>query len=359
MRDTRLSSPPLSATDVSPPAPALSVVVVTYDSAAALPRSLPPLVAQLRPGDELIVCDNGSRDGTPGLVRELAPAATLLEPGANLGFAAGCNLAAARAANPLLLLLNPDNVVGEGFRDAIELPWVEGREWGAWQGLVTDAGGASLNTGGNVVHFTGIAWAGGAGRPRSEAPREPKEIAFASGACLAVRREVWEELDGFAGDYFLYNEDTDLGLRLWLGGRRVGIEPRAVCDHEYEFDKGLAKWRYLERNRWATVVRTYPTSLLLLAAPALIATEVALILVAVRGGWIGEKLRADSEAVRWLPRLLRERRAIQAGRRIDPATFARACLTPDLDSEYLGAAGRNGLLRALLRGYWRVVTALL
>ena len=335
------------------------MVIVTHDSAAALPRTLAALASELRSGDELIICDNASADGTAELARELAPNAVIVESGVNLGFAAGSNLAAERATRELLLLLNPDNVVAPGFRDGIELPLLEGRGWAAWQGLVTSDGGSILNTLGNVVHFTGVSWAGGAGRARSEAPSEPRDVAFASGACLAIRRDAWAELGGFSAPYFLYHEDTDLGLRLRLAGHRSGIEPRALCDHDYEFAKGAHKWRYLERNRWATVIRTYPGPLLRLVAPALIATEVALWLVAVKGGWWREKARASLELVRWLPRLLRERREIQADARIDAGGFARACLTPDLDSEYLGAASHSTPLRSVLRAYWRAVLRLL
>jgi GT2 family glycosyltransferase len=328
-------------------------VIVTYDSAAELPRTLPALLGELRTGDELIVCDNGSSDGTPDLVRELAPRATLLE-GANVGFGAGANLAASRARNDLLLVLNPDNVVQPGFRDAIELPLRESRGWDAWQGLVTDEDGTLLNSVGGAVHFTGIAWAGGAGRPRSLAPAEPREVPFPSGACLAIRRHVFESVGGFSEPYFLYHEDTDLGLRLWLAGHRCGIEPRAVCDHAYEFAKGAHKWRYLERNRGATIVRAYPARLLLAVLPALLTTELALLPVAALGGWLGEKLRADLELLRWLPRLLRERRAIQAEARIGARELAEHCLTADLDSEYLGRAARSSLLRFLLRTYWKL-----
>jgi len=249
--------------------------------------------------------------------------------------------------------------VESGFRSAIELPIAERRGWSAWQGLVTSEGGMTLNTIGNVVHFTGLAWAGGAGRTRAAAPSEPREVSFPSGACLAIRRDVWVDLGGFSAPYFLYHEDTDLGLRLRLAGHVSGVEPRALCDHDYEFDKGSHKWHYLERNRWATLIRCYPAKLFVLLLPALVATEFALLPVATRGGWLREKLRANAEVVRWLPRLLKERRAIQAGRRSDAKAFARACLTPDLDSEYLGAAGRSPLLRSLLRAYWRVVVALL
>ena len=319
-------------------------MVVTHDSAAALRRSLPAIVAELRSGDELIVCDNGSADSTAAVVAELAPAATLLAGAGNPGFGAACNLGASRAGGDLLLFLNPDNVVASGFRDAIELPLTERRGWAAWQGLVTDEGGARINSRGGVVHFTGIAWAGGAGAPRSAAPAEPQEVAFPSGACLAIRRDAWTELGGFSEPYFLYQEDTDLGLRLHLAGRAVGIEPRAVSDHDYDFDKGPAKWRYLERNRWATIIRTYPGRLLALLTPGLLATELALLVVAAAGGWLPQKLRANVEILRALPRLRRERRLIQAAARIDAAAFASR-LVPELDSAFLGAASRSRSLR--------------
>jgi GT2 family glycosyltransferase len=333
-------------------------VIVTHDSAAALPRTLPAIAGELRAGDELIVADNASTDGSRELASELAPAARILARPANDGFAAACNDGAAVASGDLLLFLNPDNVVAPGFRDAIELPLLDGCGWGAWQGLVTDHGGRAINSSGGVVHFSGIAWAGDAGRPRELAPAGPEEVAFPSGACLAIPRETWERLGGFSEPYFLYNEDTDLGLRLRLAGLAVGIEPRAVSDHAYEFDKGPAKWRYLERNRWATVIRDYPGKLLALVFPALLATEVALLVAAAAGGWLGPKLRAKVDVGRALPRLLRERRAVQATVAVDAATFAE-CLAADLDSEFLGAAGRSRLIRALLRAYWSLVLRLL
>ena len=147
--------------------------------------------------------------------------------------------------------------------------------------------------------------------------------------------------------------------RVRLAGHATGIEPRALCDHDYEFDKGAAKWRYLERNRWATVIRDYPGRLLAAVMPALLVTELALLLVAALGGWLPQKLGAWVDTARALPRLLRERREIQATRAVDVATFAGAALTADLDSEYLGRAGDSRLLGMLLRAYWRAATRLL
>jgi GT2 family glycosyltransferase len=362
--------------------PSLSVVVVTYRSREAVARTLPELVAQLRPDDELILVDNDSGDGTADTVRELASAARVIEPGANLGFGAACNVAAREARGELLLFLNPDAKPQPGFRDAIERPLLDGRAWAAWQGLVTAEDGRIVNTRGGVVHFTGIAWAGGAGDPvdspepapgvrpaehsAAERGREagrmpgagPPEPGFVSGACLAIPRTRFEEVRGFAEGFFLYHEDVDLSLRLRLAGGTLGVEPAARVDHEYEFAKGAAKWRHLERNRWATIVRTYPAALLAALLPALAATELALLVVAARGGWPRQKLGAWRDFVRALPRLLRERREIQRRRTIRTRDFA-AALTADLGSTYLGSIGRSRAVRSVLRAYWRGVLAVL
>jgi GT2 family glycosyltransferase len=338
--------------------PSVSVLIVAWNSSAELRRTLPPLLAELREGDELIVVDNDSPDDSAAVAKELAPQVKLVTMGRNRGFAGGTNVGASAATGDLLVILNPDAMPLPGWGEAIRRPWLEGRGWSAWQGLVAEADGETINSAGNPVHFTGIVWAGLHGKPIIAAPRAG-EVAAASGACLAVPLAVWRRLGGFAARFFMYHEDVDLSLRLRLAGETVGIEPTAVVAHDYEFTASAGnKWRWLERNRLATLVRVYPGSLLLLLAPALLATEAALLLAAAAGGWGGQKLRADAEVLAWLPRLLRERRVIRRQRTISAAHFA-AALTPDLDSPFIPAIARSTPARLALRTYWRLVLALL
>ncbi len=337
--------------------PTLSVLIVAYESGDDLRKTLPALLPELDEGDELIVVENRPGDGSVEVVRELAPRAQIVPMGRNTGFAGGINAGAEAARGELLVLLNPDAVPRRGFGEAIRRPWREDRGWAAWQALVADRTGEAINSAGNPVHFTGIVWAGGHGRPLAEAP-PPGEVAALSGACLAIPAEKWRRADGFPAEFFMYHEDVDLSLRLRMEGGRVGIEPTAVVAHDYDFDAGAEKWRRLERNRLAFLVRTYPAPLLALLAPALIATELALLVVSAAGGWGPQKRRANREFLTWLPRLLRERRAIQRTRTITPAEFA-SHLTPDLDSDLISPLARSWSVRLLLRTYWRAVRLLL
>lgn len=334
----------------------ISIVIVTWNNTEELAATIPAVLRELEEGDELVVVDNASSDGSADQVAELAPDAVLVRSAENLGFAAGVNRGVEAASRELVVMLNPDAVPQPGFREGIVRPLAEGRGWAAWQGLVTAEGGTVLNTAGGVLHFTGIAWAGGAGDP-VPAGLEPHEVPFLSGACLAIPRDTWIRIGGFDPAYFLYHEDVEVSLRLRLEGGRIGLEPSAVVDHDYEFSANPAKYRHLERNRWATVLRTYPGPLLAAVMPAMIATELALVAVASSGGWGRLKVEAWGDAWRGLRRTLRERRAIQARRRVTPGEFAKF-LTADLDSPYLGRAGEIAPLRWALRAYWAVARAL-
>lgn len=337
--------------------PTLSVLIVAWKSSAELERTLPALSPELCDGDELIIVDNSPPDNEMRTMGLLAPMARVVQSGRNVGFAAACNLGAAEAVGDLLVLLNPDAAPLRGWGEAIRRPWVEGRGWAAWQALVAYEGGTRINSAGNPVHFTGLVWAGGHGRPVEEAP-PAGEVPALSGACLAIPRATWTAAGGFPEDFFLYHEDVDLSLRLRLAGGALGIEPAAVVDHEYEFGAREHKWRWLERNRWAVLVRVYPASLLVLLAPALLATELALLPASFLGGWGRQKLRSLVEVARRLPRLLRERRAVQATRTIGAAELA-AWLTADLDSPFIPALARSAPVRLVLRAHWRAVRHLL
>lgn len=336
---------------------AVSVIIVTFNNADCIAQTLQAVTSELRTGDELIVVDNGSTDATAAIVRDRFGAAHLVEQG-NVGFAGGCNAGAAIAHGDLLLLLNPDALLLPGALSALRERAHTRPGWHAWQPLIELADGMHINTAGGVVHFTGIGWAGGCDDPLADAPSDDRAVAFASGAALVVRRSAWNELGGMPDRFFMYAEDLELGLRVWLGGGQVGVVPEARVRHDYEFTKGAYKWRMLERNRAATVLTVWPAGLLLAVMPALLLTELALLAVAVRGGWLGAKLRAWGDVVRWLPWIARRRRIVQGARAVSAATFA-SLLTARLDSPYTALPKPIAIpVGAGLRAYWRLARTL-
>lgn len=330
----------------------LAVVVVAYDSADHLPMLLQRLLDQLGPGDELVVVDNCSRDASAEVARLVSERVTVLETGVNLGFGGGCHVGARATRSPLLLFVNPDCLPQDGFIDHLRAAAGEHADWGAWQAAVLMPD-ATINTDGGVVHFLGMGWAGDCGKPLAELPAQAREPGFPSGAALVVRRSTWDRLGGLDASYFMYCEDLDLGLRVWLSGERVGMVPDARLIHSYEFDKGTTKWFWLERNRLRTVLSVYPLPLLLLVAPALLASEAALLVVAAADGWLLAKLRAELAVITGLRATLARRRSVQATRRLTAAEFA-SHLTASLDSPYVPISD-GGTIARLQAAYWALV----
>lgn len=334
---------------------ALAVVVVTYDSADSIKHLLSDLLAQLGPADELVVIDNASSDQTVQLARAAGGRVRVVENEDNLGFGGGCHVGARATQAPLLFFINPDCRIEAHCLDRLREAAADRPTWGAWQAAVLLPDG-HINTDGGVVHYIGIGWAGDCGKSADVMRADLTEVAFPSGAAMVIRRSVWEELGGFDQSYFMYSEDLDLGLRLWLAGYRVGVVPGARVVHAYEFDKGHGKWFWLERNRWRTVLSVYPLSLLLPLAPALLAAELALLFISAREHWLVSKLRAEAGVALAIPSILRRRRAVQATRKVSARGFSLH-LTASLDSAYLSIGERNWAVR-LQKAYWSLVQRL-
>lgn len=328
-----------------------SVVVVCFGH--DLTGLLDDLAAQRAAGDEVIVVDNlAAEGGTPTAAHRAVD--RLIEPPTNLGFGGAVNLAAAGSRREALLLLNPDTRLAAGCLDALrDAP----ADWSAWMGVILLPDGR-INTAGNVAHFLGFGWVGGFEDSGDTLPGHPYPVGFLSGACLAIRAEAFARCGLFPEAFFLYGEDLDLSHRLRLAGEDFGVVPAARAVHDYAFEKGAYKWRYLERNRWALVLRTYPGPLLALVLPAMVLCEPPLLAVAAAQGWLRPKLASWLDLARWLPRMRAERRAIQGAARVDAATFAEG-LTSALNTPLLGAVGRSPVVNGATAAYWGAVRALL
>lgn len=332
----------------------LSIVIVAFDEGEELIPTLDEVARQRRPGDEVLVVHNAGGDPVTGPrtaeVAEAHPAVDrVIETGTNLGFPRGANVGAAAGDRETILLLNPDARPEPGCLDAMREP---PPGWDAWQGLVVLPDGR-VNTAGGVAHFTGFGWIGRYLCPAREVGTEPQPVGFLSGACLAIRRDAWDAVGGMPDDFFLYVDDVDITHRLRLQGRRFGLVPAARVVHDYDFDRRPDKLRELERNRLLMIVRCYPAPLLAAVAPALLATELVVIVYSAMMGWGPAKLRGTAGFLRALPRARRDRRAIQSRATIGAGEFAQV-LVPELDSPLFGRVGRSRVVRALLRAYWAV-----
>ena len=294
----------------------------------------------------MIVVDNGGDATVPDGVR-------LLSAGGNLGFAQGANRGAAEAAGDVLVFLNPDTVVAAGALQQLARTLEDPAIGIAMARLRLLDQPELLNSGGTVVHVSGLAWAGRFGEP-AEALTALADVPGASGAALAIRRETFRELGGFTGELFMYQEDVELSWRAHLHGLRVVVDPGADVFHEYEFGRNPTKIALLDRNRLIFVLTAYSLRLLLLLAPVLALGELAMLALAARRGWFRGKLVGWWWLLRhvgWLARHRRETQRLRSVRDHDLARF----LTPMLDPKMTSLPTGTGFLNRLLGCYWLVV----
>jgi len=328
-----------------------SAVVVAYRAGDGLTRLLDSLGAQ--DGlQEVLVVDNGG--GGPEIEDARGrDGVRVLQPGGNVGFAAGCNAGAAAAAGDVLVFLNPDTVVAPDAVAQLARTLADERIGIVMARLRLLDRPELLNSRGLEVHVSGLSWAGGYGE-RADTVGGVSDVAAASGTAMAMRTATFRQLGGFTDKLFMYQEDLLLGWKARLAGLRVVVDPAADVYHDYEYGRNVAKHYLLERNRLVFLLSTYSPLLLALLGPVLVSTELALAAHAARQGWLRDKLRAWAWLVgnaRWVAR---HRRATQRLRRVPDRELARF-LTPTLSPAMIDLpAGARAANRAV-EAYWRLV----
>jgi len=291
--------------------PGVAVVIVNYNGEALLPDCLAALYAQTLAPQEIVVADNGSRDGSLALLRAQHPGVGVLALGRNLGFAGGANRGVRATTAPWVCVLNSDATPAPDWLAQLTAAPRDDRTWALGSVLVSAATGR-IESAGDQYSAAGYAYKLLRDRPLDELPAEPYAVFAAPGAAPVFRRDVFEALGGYEERFFLYYEDVDLAFRAVLAGWHALLVPSARVVHQLgATTKSHARARfYVARNSaWCAVrclPRTDPRSLarrwlleLRTNRPRrLVPVEVAGRLAGLAG----------------LPRALRERRAIQAGR---------------------------------------------
>lgn len=221
----------------------LSIVIVTYNSRGQIDACLESLARHpARAGDETLVVDNASSDGTAACVRRRRPAVRVIEAGSNLGFARASNLGIRQTSGELVLLLNPDAAVTDGALDAL-VAALDARPDVAVVGprLVDASGRAELSFGAMISplaelrqkllvagHARALPLVSGCVERRT---RRAREVDWVSGACLMVRRSDAEAAGLLDERYFMYAEDVDFCAAVRARGRKVLFTPDAEVVH--------------------------------------------------------------------------------------------------------------------------------
>ncbi len=324
-----------------------SAIVLAHGAEPTLERCVAALVAD--GAVDIVVVDNEASPGPLAAVRSL-PGVRILEPGRNLGFAGGCNVAARHATGEVLVFVNSDAEVQPGALAALVRRVGEPGVGLASASIRLAEDPDLLNSAGNPVHYLMFSWVGGFREPALQ-HAEVSEVASITGVAFAVRRDVWDILGGFDPDFVAYCEDVDLSLRAWQAGLRVVHEPAAVVLHHYDFSRNPAKLYLLERNRLINLIVLPACRTQLLTAVPAIVVEVGILLVALRDGWARDKVAGWRWLVAHRGSLTARRRAVQAARRVPDRQLAHLLRGPLDPPPGLGPGVPAPVTRVLAR-YW-------
>jgi GT2 family glycosyltransferase len=317
--------------------PIVSVIIVAYESGPTLERCLAGLRAQTFVDFEVLLIDNASTDGMPQAAAAMDPTIRFLQPGANLGFAAGNNLAAGLARGHWLVLLNPDAYAQPDWLEALIAGTLRHPEVRCFTSLQMVADEPGLMDGaGDVMTSAGIPFRGGY-RRRLPPNLLEGEVFSACGAATMIDRALFLELGGFDERFFCYCEDVDLGYRLRLAGEATLLIPDARVEHVGSASTGVRSDFAIfhgSRNRIWTFLKNTPPLLLWLTMPLHVAVTAGLFLLHMRRGDAAPVARGVRAALarQALDPILASRRELQAARKasswdilrvmaIDPVAF--------------------------------------
>jgi len=293
----------------------VGVVIPNYNGRAFLCDTVAALLAGDAVPDEVVVVDNGSTDGSGDLVREHFPDVRVERLERNLGFAGGSNHGVRCTSTDRVLVLNSDATVDRRWLAELLAAPQPDDVW-AWGSVLVAEETGRIESAGDVCNHLGLASKHLRDQPLDALPAEPFEIFAPPGAAPLYRRDVFDELGGYVDRFFMYYEDVDLSFRARLLGYRALMVPTAHVRHKLGASGVADRQRYfIARNSTWCAVRNLPE------------VTPGVLLAGARRGWRDARRRGYERpflegkvaALAGLPRVLRERRRIQAARRVSPA----------------------------------------
>lgn len=216
-----------------------SIVIVSWNALHHLQQYLPSVAATDYPDYEIVLADNHSTDGSAEWVRKHYPQVKIASLDKNFGYCGGNNRGALQAEGDILLFLNNDVEVepdwlhglNRCFRQHEKVAAVQPKMKSHREPDYFEYAGAA----GGYIDKYGYPFCRGRIFDTLEQDRgqydTPADILWASGAALAVRADLFDELGGFDEDFEFHMEEIDLCWRLWNRGYRIRYCPDSTVYH--------------------------------------------------------------------------------------------------------------------------------
>jgi GT2 family glycosyltransferase len=217
----------------------VTIVVLNWNNGPDTLACLSSLFALAYPACDVLVVDNGSTDDSVARIRAAYPNVTLIETGANLGYAGGNNAGIRHAlahGTDIIGILNNDVTAEPDFLAPLLVALDSRPDIGVVTPLVaerSDDGGRVWALGSTVDQGTAAVSRNHAGEPAASWREQPSfDVDVASGAAMLIKREVFERAGLMDEDFFLYFEEVDWSLAVRRAGCHILAVPASVVWHK-------------------------------------------------------------------------------------------------------------------------------
>jgi len=307
--------------------PLVTFIVVNWNGAAILDECIYALEKQTYTPTEILVVDNGSTDSSREILQRHPQIRTILNP-TNRGFGPANNQALLQSNGEVIAFVNNDTVLDPDWLSQIVQPLHTNPDVGMCAGKTLSYFHRDrIDNTGHLLYWDGVNR--GRGRmQKDEGQFDSLDSAlFPSGCACVFRAETLRQIGCFDEDFYLYGDDTELGLRARLAGWNCAFVPKAIAYHRYSASTNAydpMKFYFVERNRFWVALKYFPAELLMLNPVFSMARWLFHGLALIEGkGVSGEFLkrgnrgklfalwfRAQVSAWKAAPRFLRKRREL-------------------------------------------------
>lgn len=251
----------------------IAVVVLNWNGVELLKQFLPSIVQHSEQAT-IYLADNNSYDDSIQMVTEQFPSIKIIKNDANYGYANGYNMALKNVEEEYYALVNSDIEVTENWLDPILSIFDNKPEIAIIQPKILDFKNKSnfeyAGAAGGFIDQYGFPFCRGRVFATIENDNQQyddeQEIFWASGACFFIRKEVYQKLNGFDGDFFAHQEEIDLCWRAFNLGYKVNYTYKSVVYHvgAATLNQSNPKKTFLNfRNSLVMLVKNLPKSKLI------------------------------------------------------------------------------------------------
>lgn len=221
----------------------ISIILVNYNGINVLINCLNSLEKFINQDNyEIIMVDNNSQDNSPDMIENQFPNIKLIKLPKNIGFGAGNNAGAKIATGEVLFLLNTDTILIENTPQILANYLHQNQDVGVVSSRITfEDGSYQLSCGklpNLIIEFIDKLkytldrkWHSFFSTWYDKQYSSVKEVGWVTGACLMIRRDIFEKLGGFDESFFMYFEDKDFCKRVNDAGFKVIYYPKTSLIH--------------------------------------------------------------------------------------------------------------------------------